>query len=105
MLASIGESHTAKHQLICVDCVAMYDPDRGGLRVLADGLGLERSDPLFQTSRGDAMSTDKILAHFVLQTGQLPALRVWYLRVLDTFDEEHHRLGILSYSRLSSAPR
>ena len=51
------------------------------------------------------MSTDKRLAHFVLQTGQLPALRVWYLRVLDTFDEEHHRLGILSYSRLSSAPR
>jgi hypothetical protein len=28
------------------------------------------------------MSTDKRLAHFVLQTGQLPALRVWYLRVL-----------------------
>ena len=51
------------------------------------------------------MSTDKRLAHFVLQTGQLPALRDWYLRVLDTFDEEHHRLGILSYLTLSSAPR
>jgi len=54
------------------------------------------------------MSTDKKLAHFVLQTGQLPVLRDWYLKVLDahvvyenqflslmTFDEEHHRLGIV----------
>jgi catechol-2,3-dioxygenase len=54
------------------------------------------------------MSTDKKLAHFVLQTGELPVLRDWYLRVLDahvvyenqflslmTFDEEHHRLGIV----------
>lgn len=54
------------------------------------------------------MNTDKKLAHFVLQTGQLPALRDWYLTVLDahivyenqflslmTFDEEHHRLGIV----------
>ena len=54
------------------------------------------------------MSTDMKLAHFVLQTGQLPVLRDWYLKVLDahvvyenqfltlmTFDEEHHRLGIV----------
>lgn len=54
------------------------------------------------------MNTDKKLAHFVLQTGQLPLLRDWYLKVLDahivyenqflslmTFDEEHHRLGIV----------
>jgi catechol-2,3-dioxygenase len=54
------------------------------------------------------MHTDKKLAHFVLQTGELSVLRDWYLRVLDahvvyenqflslmTFDEEHHRLGIV----------
>jgi catechol-2,3-dioxygenase len=54
------------------------------------------------------VSTDKKLAHFVLQTGHLPVLRDWYLKVLDahvvyeneflslmTFDEEHHRLGIV----------
>lgn len=54
------------------------------------------------------MNTDKKLAHFVLQTGQLAVLRDWYLKVLDahvvyenqflslmTFDEEHHRLGIV----------
>jgi catechol-2,3-dioxygenase len=53
------------------------------------------------------MGADKRLAHIVLQTGQLPALRDWYLKVLDahvvfenemlsfmTFDEEHHRLAI-----------
>jgi catechol-2,3-dioxygenase len=53
------------------------------------------------------MTSDKRLAHIVLQTGQLPALRDWYLKVLDahvvfengllafmTFDEEHHRLAI-----------
>ena len=53
------------------------------------------------------MSADKKLAHVVLQTGQLPVLRDWYLKVLDahvvyeneflsflTFDEEHHRVGI-----------
>jgi hypothetical protein len=53
------------------------------------------------------MSTDKKLARFVPQTGQLPALWDWYLTVLDThvvcenqllsrmtFDEEHHRRGI-----------
>ncbi len=54
------------------------------------------------------MGTDKRLAHVVLQTGQLAALRDWYLKFLDahvvyedrfmsmmTFDEEHHRLGIV----------
>ncbi len=54
------------------------------------------------------MGPDKKLAHFVLQTGQLPALRDWYIRVLDahvvfeieflcflTFDDEHHRLAIV----------
>jgi len=53
------------------------------------------------------MYTDKKLAHIVLQTGQLAALRDWYLKVLDahmvyeneflsfmTFDKEHHRLAI-----------
>ena len=29
------------------------------------------------------MGTDKKLAHFVLQTGRLPVLRDWYLKVLD----------------------
>jgi hypothetical protein len=28
------------------------------------------------------MNTDKKLAHFVLQTGQLAVLRDWYLKVL-----------------------
>ncbi|OBR98433.1 MAG: biphenyl 2,3-dioxygenase [Mycobacterium sp.] len=54
------------------------------------------------------MGPDKKLAHIVLQTGQLPALRDWYVKVLDahvvfeiaslcflTFDEEHHRLAIV----------
>jgi catechol-2,3-dioxygenase len=53
------------------------------------------------------MSSDKKLAHLVLQTGQLPVMRDWYLKVLDahvvyendflsflTFDEEHHRIGL-----------
>jgi catechol-2,3-dioxygenase len=53
------------------------------------------------------MTSDKRLAHIVLQTADLPALRDWYLKVLDahvvlengflafmTFDEEHHRLAI-----------
>jgi len=53
------------------------------------------------------MASDMRLAHIVLQTGQLPVLRDWYLKVLDahvvfengllafiTFDEEHHRLAI-----------
>jgi hypothetical protein len=75
MLISIGESHAAKHQRIRVDRVAIYDPDRCGLRVLADGLGLEGLDPLFQTSRGDAMNIDKKLAHFVLQTGLLATFK------------------------------
>lgn len=48
------------------------------------------------------------LAHFVLQTSQLPAMRDWYLKVLGahavyeneamsflTFDEEHHRVALL----------
>jgi len=51
------------------------------------------------------MSTDKKLAHFVLQTRQLPALGDWYLRVLDTSDEEHHRLGIFqSLETVERAP-
>ena len=53
------------------------------------------------------MNADKKLAHFVLQTGQLPVMREWYLSVLDawvvfendflcfmTFDDEHHRLAL-----------
>lgn len=53
------------------------------------------------------MTADMRLAHIVLQTGQLPVLRDWYLQVLDahivfenamlafmTFDQEHHRLAI-----------
>jgi catechol-2,3-dioxygenase len=51
---------------------------------------------------------DKRLTHLVLKTAQLPAMRDWYLRVLDahvvfennsvcfmTFDSEHHRLGLI----------
>jgi catechol 2,3-dioxygenase-like lactoylglutathione lyase family enzyme len=58
----------------------------------------------------------KKLAHFVLQTTQLPVLRDWYLEVLDahivyenqalaflTFDDEHHRLAIAQMPGL--APR
>lgn len=58
------------------------------------------------------MTADKRLAHIVLQTGQLPALRDWYLKVLDahvvyenemlsflTFDDEHHRIAILQLPR------
>lgn len=53
------------------------------------------------------MSTNKKLAHIVLQTDQLPAMKDWYLKVLDahvvyenpmmsflTFDDEHHRIAI-----------
>ena len=29
------------------------------------------------------MTADKKLAHIVLQTGQLPVMRDWYLKVLD----------------------
>jgi catechol-2,3-dioxygenase len=49
------------------------------------------------------------LSHLVLQTGQLAAMRDWYLAVLDahvvyenaglcfmTFDEEHHRLALVA---------
>jgi catechol-2,3-dioxygenase len=56
---------------------------------------------------GASLDVHKKLAHIVLQTGQLPVLRDWYLKVLDahvvfendmlsfmTFDEEHHRLAI-----------
>jgi catechol-2,3-dioxygenase len=53
--------------------------------------------------------TELHLSHLVLQTGQLSAMRDWYLTVLDarvvyenpamcfiTFDEEHHRLALLA---------
>jgi catechol-2,3-dioxygenase len=62
------------------------------------------------------MRVDKRLAHIVLQTGQLTALRDWYLKVLDahvvfenemlsfmTFDREHHRLAIAQLPQ--SVPR
>ena len=55
------------------------------------------------------MSVVPKLAHIVLMTGQLPALREWYCTVLGahvvfenpglcflTFDEEHHRLALVS---------
>jgi catechol-2,3-dioxygenase len=62
-----------------------------------------------EPSRGEAAAgAHKRLAHIVLQTGQLPVLKDWYLRVLDarvvfendmlcfmTFDEEHHRLALV----------
>lgn len=54
------------------------------------------------------MSVRPRLAHFVLQTSQLPAMRDWYMKVLGahavyenpmmsflTFDEEHHRIALL----------
>jgi catechol-2,3-dioxygenase len=63
-----------------------------------------------------AAGAHKRLAHIVLQTGQLPVLRDWYLRVLDahvvfendmlcfmTFDEEHHRLALVQLPQ--PAPR
>jgi catechol-2,3-dioxygenase len=53
--------------------------------------------------------TEMRLSHLVLQTGQLAAMRDWYLAVLDarvvhenplisfmTFDDEHHRLALLA---------
>jgi catechol-2,3-dioxygenase len=65
---------------------------------------------------GAAPGAQKKLAHIVLQTGQLAVLRDWYLKVLDahvvfendmlsfmTFDEEHHRLGLVQLPQ--PAPR
>ncbi len=67
-------------------------------------------DRILDSTRSEEiqMNTDKKLAHVVLQTGQLTAMRDWYLNVLDahvvyeneflsfmTFDEEHHRVGIV----------
>ena len=53
------------------------------------------------------MTVRPYLAHFVLQTNQLPEMRAWYLKVLGaevvyenpamcflTIDEEHHRLAL-----------
>jgi catechol-2,3-dioxygenase len=53
--------------------------------------------------------TELRLSHLVLQTGQLPPMRDWYLTVLGarvvyenpgmcfmTFDEEHHRLALVA---------
>ena len=55
------------------------------------------------------MSTTPKLAHIVLMTGQLPAMRDWYAKVLGahvvyenpglcfmTFDDEHHRLALVA---------
>jgi catechol-2,3-dioxygenase len=65
-----------------------------------------------RTMRGVAVKADMRLAHIALQTGQLPVLRDWYLKVLDahvvfenamlsfmTFDDEHHRLAIAQLPR------
>jgi catechol-2,3-dioxygenase len=70
-----------------------------------------------EPSGGEAAAgAHKRLAHIVLQTGQLPVLKDWYLRVLDahvvfendmlcfmTFDEEHHRLALVQLPQ--PAPR
>jgi catechol-2,3-dioxygenase len=70
-----------------------------------------------EPSGGEAAAgAHKRLAHIVLQTGQLPVLKDWYLRVLDahvvfendmlcfmTFDEEHHRLALVQLPQ--RAPR
>jgi catechol-2,3-dioxygenase len=58
---------------------------------------------------GGITMTGYRLSHLVLQTGQLTAMRDWYLAVLDarvvyespgmcfmTFDEEHHRLALVA---------
>jgi catechol 2,3-dioxygenase-like lactoylglutathione lyase family enzyme len=58
---------------------------------------------------GENTMTEFRLSHVVLQTGQLAAMRDWYLAVLDarvvyenpvicltTFDDEHHRLALLA---------
>lgn len=63
------------------------------------------------------MGGDKRLAQLVLQTTQRPMMRDWYLRVLDahivyendflsfmTFDEEHHRRGLVQLPP-SATPR
>jgi len=55
------------------------------------------------------MAAPAKFAHIVLMTGQLPALRDWYARVLDahvvyenpglcfmTFDDEHHRIALVA---------
>lgn len=60
------------------------------------------------------MSSDKKLAHIVLQTKELAPLKEWYLKVLDahvvyendfiaflTFDDEHHRLAIMQMPTLT----
>lgn len=60
------------------------------------------------------MQNQKKLAHIVLQTTQLDALKQWYLAVLDchvvhendflaflTFDDEHHRLAIIAIPGLA----
>jgi catechol-2,3-dioxygenase len=62
-----------------------------------------------------AVKADKKLAHIVLQTTQLSAMKEWYLRVLDahivyenafiaflTFDDEHHRLAIMEIPGLTA---
>jgi catechol-2,3-dioxygenase len=61
------------------------------------------------------VKAEKKLAHIVLQTTQLVAMKEWYLTVLDahivyenefiafmTFDDEHHRLAIMQIPGLAS---
>lgn len=56
-----------------------------------------------------------IFAHFVLQTSNLPAMRDWYLTVLNarvvhenpmlcfmTYDDEHHRVALLNLPELQA---
>lgn len=62
-----------------------------------------------------AIRPDKF-GHVVLRTSDMPRLRDWYLRVLNatvsyqneqvsflTYDDEHHRLGIVQFPGLTSA--
>src|SRR5438067_4200520 len=67
---------------------------------------------------GDVMPGPPKLAHLVLQTNRLPQMREWYCRLLAarvvfespavvflTFDEEHHRLALVSPPGVQLAER
>ena len=62
------------------------------------------------------MASPKKLAHVVFRTGRLPEMLDWYCTVLEarvafandfvafiTYDEEHHRLGIVNIAGLHAA--
>lgn len=69
------------------------------------------------TFPGNALESPVKLAHVVVRVTNLPSSRDWYLRVLGgkvtfenrmacfmTYDDEHHRLGLLAMPGLSAPP-